>query len=248
MLRAIDPSRGEVVREVAPDDDATVDAKLEAARRAFTRWRALSFDERAAVLRIVAKTLRAEVDTLAPLRATLAALDGVDAPLERALRLELRHFLADHNLNYTDKAAMAEGVEVRVPLLDRALVELAATIPPEEKLRGGVAKAIFKAAMEPVLPRAIITRPKTGFGAPVRGWIRGRLRERVDDLLSPSALRARGLFNPDAVTRLIAADRDGQLDGAYLIFALLCVELWLRMFLDDARPPFPRVTLDRIEL
>ena len=67
MLRAIDPSRGEVVREVAPDDDATVDAKLEAARRAFTRWRALSFDERAAVLRIVAKTLRAEVDTLAPL-------------------------------------------------------------------------------------------------------------------------------------------------------------------------------------
>ncbi|MEZ4426715.1 MAG: asparagine synthase (glutamine-hydrolyzing) [Nannocystaceae bacterium] len=189
-----------------------------------------------------------DVDTLAPLRATLAALDGVDAPLERALRLELRHFLADHNLNYTDKAAMAEGVEVRVPLLDRALVELAATIPPEEKLRGGVAKAIFKTAMEPVLPRAIITRPKTGFGAPVRGWIRGRLRERVDDLLSPSALRDRGLFNPDAVTRLIAADRDGQLDGAYLIFALLCVELWLRMFLDDARPPFPRVTLDRIEL
>ena len=76
MLRAIDPSRGEVVREVAPDDDATVDAKLEAARRAFTRWRALSFDERAAVLRIVAKTLRAEVDTLAPLRSLGAGSTG----------------------------------------------------------------------------------------------------------------------------------------------------------------------------
>jgi len=86
--------------------------------------------------------------------------------------------------------------------------------------------------MEGLLPQSIIYRPKTGFGAPIRHWIRNEFRPRIDDALSAPALRARGLFNPTAVAKLIRDDRVGRIDGAYNIFALLCVELWCRLFVD----------------
>jgi asparagine synthase (glutamine-hydrolysing) len=172
------------------------------------------------------------VDTAAPLLRTLGTVDPSRAPLDRMLHLEITHFLADHNLNYTDKTGMAAGVEVRVPLLDLELVELAARIPPSLKQRGRVGKWVLKRAMEGDLPPDVVWRPKSGFGAPLRRWLREELRERVDELLSPTSLRDRGLFDPAAVQRLIALDRAGMVDGAYTIFALMCVELWCRLFVD----------------
>jgi asparagine synthase (glutamine-hydrolysing) len=127
---------------------------------------------------------------------------------------------------------MASGVEVRVPLLDADLVALAARIPPAEKLRGGVTKAVFKRAMERFLPHDVIHRPKSGFGAPLRRWLSRELRPLVDEALSPAALRRRELFDPAAVARLVQLDRAGRIDGAYTIFALLSLELWCRRFID----------------
>jgi asparagine synthase (glutamine-hydrolysing) len=177
--------------------------------------------------------------TAAPLLESLGRIPGERDPLNRMLYLEAKHFLADHNLNYTDKMGMAAGVEVRVPLLDLQLIDYVSRIPSAMKQRGGVGKAIFKRAMEPDLPRDVIYRRKSGFGAPLRHWLRGELRERVDDALSPESLCARGLFDSVAVQRLIALDRAGRVDGAYTIFALMCVELWCREFVD--RVPVPRV-------
>ncbi|HVO47313.1 MAG TPA: asparagine synthase (glutamine-hydrolyzing), partial [Steroidobacteraceae bacterium] len=148
-------------------------------------------------------------DTAAPLLASLADIPAEHDRLQRLLYLECRHFLADHNLNYTDRAGMAAGVEVRVPLLDLDLVELATRIPANFKQRGRTGKAIFKRAMEGILPREVIYRPKTGFGAPLRRWLRAELREMVDDTLSAAALRRRGFFDPAAVRRLVDADRAG---------------------------------------
>jgi asparagine synthase (glutamine-hydrolysing) len=148
------------------------------------------------------------------------------------LSLEFHHFLADHNLNYTDKMAMACGVEVRVPFLDPDLVALAAALPDALKVRGGCAKWILKEAMRGLLPDAILTRPKSGFGAPLRTWLRGPLRPLVDDLLSERSLGARGVFHPPAVRRLIDADRRGRVDAAYTLLAMVCLELWCRRFLD----------------
>ncbi|MGH7624709.1 MAG: asparagine synthase-related protein, partial [Gemmatimonadaceae bacterium] len=176
--------------------------------------------------------------TAAPLLESLGRIPGERDPLNRMLYLEAKHFLADHNLNYTDKMGMAAGVEVRVPLLDLQLIDFVTRIPSAMKQRGGVGKAIFKRAMEPDLPRDVIYRRKSGFGAPLRHWLRGELRERVDDTLSPESLRARGLFDSVAVQQLIALDRAGRVDGAYTIFALMCVELWCREFVD--RVPVPR--------
>jgi asparagine synthase (glutamine-hydrolysing) len=156
--------------------------------------------------------------------------------LERMLALEQRFFLTDHNLAYTDRMAMAVGVEARVPFLDVDLVELAARVPERLKQRGRVSKWVLKRAMEPDLPHDVIYRPKTGFGAPLRRWLHGELRPLVNDVLSAAALKRRGLFEPAAVARLITDDAEGRIDAAYTIFSLLAIEVWCRRFVDSSVP------------
>jgi asparagine synthase (glutamine-hydrolysing) len=174
----------------------------------------------------------AHTDTAEPLLESLRLIPREHDPLQRMLFLDTRHFLADHNLNYTDRAGMAVGVEVRVPLLDLDVVKFAAHVPAHLKQRGRVGKAIFKQAMEPYLPHAVIYRPKSGFGAPLRRWLRQELRAKVDDTLDAAVLRRRGFFEPQAVRRLIDLDRAGAIDASYTIFALMCFELWCRRFVD----------------
>jgi asparagine synthase (glutamine-hydrolysing) len=184
---------------------------------------------------LLAPDLRAQLhgwSPLAPLVENLRAIDAEAEPLNRMLFLEAKHFLCDHNLNYTDKMGMAVGVEVRVPFLDPDLVRLAASLPPEFKQRGAQGKWILKRAMEPELPREVIYRPKTGFGVPLRRWLRYELRELVDDLLSARSLAARGLFDPAGVARLRQRDAAGRIDAAYPLLALCAIELWCRIFVD----------------
>ena len=173
---------------------------------------------------------------IAPLENYLATLPAGLPPLQRLLALEQRFFLADHNLLYTDKMAMATGVEVRVPFLDNDLVRLANTLPSGIKQRGAEGKWILKKAMEPFLPHDVIYRPKSGFGAPLRRWMRHELRELLGDLLSADSLKRRGLFDPRAVQQLITRNEREQVDGAYTLLSLLCIEIWCRTFL-DSRPP-----------
>src|SRR3990172_10160470 len=137
------------------------------------------------------------------------------APLERMLALEQRFFLTDHNLTYTDKMSMAAGVEVRVPFLDLDLVEYSARIPIGLKQRGRTGKWVLKKAMEPYLPHNVIYRQKSGFGAPLRRWVRYELRPLLGDLLSRESLNRRGLFDSLAVQRLIQQNDSGQVDAAY---------------------------------
>ena len=159
--------------------------------------------------------------------------------LERMLALEQRFFLADHNLIYTDKMSMAVGVEVRVPFLDLDLVEFAAAIPAKFKQRGAEGKWVLKKAMEPYLPREAIYRPKSGFGAPLRRWMRVELRELLGDILGESSLRKRGLFDPVAVRQLIRANDLGKVDASYTLLSLMCIELWCRHFIDHPGAPVP---------
>lgn len=174
----------------------------------------------------------ADYDTLQPLRETLARIPDERDPLQQMLYLEAKHFLPDHNLNYTDKMSMLHGIETRVPLLDLDLVKFAVHLAPSEKLVGRTLKAAFKDAMRGDLPATIIDRPKTGFGAPLRRWIREDLRDMVRDVLSEKALRQRGLFDAAAVQTLIARNERQEVDASYLIFSLMCIEMWLRNFAD----------------
>lgn len=167
---------------------------------------------------------------------SLAALPPSIPPLHRMLYLEAKYFLADHNLNYVDKVSMANGVEVRVPLLDPDLVSLAARLPIEYKQRGRTGKWVLRKAMEPYLPPDVLYRKKAGFGAPLRNWLRGDLRSLVEDTLSERSLNERGVFDPAAVDHLVRQNAERRLDATYTIFSMICFELWCRMFVDPATP------------
>jgi asparagine synthase (glutamine-hydrolysing) len=157
-------------------------------------------------------------------------------PLNRMLYLEGKHFLADHNLNYTDKMSMATGVEVRVPFLDIDLVKFASQLPVNLKQNGRHGKWILKKAMEKYLPQSVIYRPKCGFGTSLRFWIRNQLRDLVEDVLSEESINKRGLFNFSAIQQLREDDFNGRVDAVYTILSLMCVELWCRIFIDNSPP------------
>lgn len=170
-----------------------------------------------------------------PMLDFLADADPNLSPIDRMLALEQRFFLADHNLLYADKMSMAVGVEVRVPFLDLDLVALAAGLPDKFKQKGRVGKWVLKKAMETYLPHNVIYRPKTGFGAPLRRWIKNELRDLISDVLSPQNIQSRGLFDPQMVNQLIADNDCGKKDAAYIIFSLLCIEIWCQKFIDRKR-------------
>ena len=130
---------------------------------------------------------------------------------------------------------MACGVEVRVPFLDKRVVEVASRLDVGLKQRGATGKWILKKMAERYLPKAIIYRSKSGFGAPLRRWLKTDLKSMVDDLLSDASLTRRAIFKPSAVRKLIEQDRCGQKDYSYSIFALLCIELWCRIFIDGEK-------------
>ena len=149
-------------------------------------------------------------------------------PVERFLDLELNGFLPDHNLNYTDKMAMQAGVEVRVPLVDHRLVEFAMQLPLSAKISLRETKKILRASQRVRLPTDVLTRPKQGFGAPVRSWLQGEARDFLEDLTSFATITQRGLFNPDAVTSLKADFQASRVDAAFTLFPIMAIELWCR--------------------
>jgi asparagine synthase (glutamine-hydrolysing) len=171
-----------------------------------------------------------------PLIASMADLPRSVPDLNRMLHLECRHFLADHNLNYTDKMSMAAGVEVRVPLLDKDLVRLAFSLPLEVKQRGRQSKWVLSEAMRGILPDAVLNRPKTGFALPLRSWLKGPLQTLMRDTMSAEAIRRRGIFDAAGVQQLMDADAAGRVDGAYALLAVLCTELWCTAFIDGHQP------------
>ena len=176
---------------------------------------------------------RIPYDGLAEVRDRRTRLEeGGGSYLDRMCRWDTTMFLPDHNLAYTDKATMAAGVEARPPLIDHRIVELAFRLRDDDRVRGRVQKALFRDVVAPWIPPEIARRPKANFAAPLRAWIRRDLREMVDDLLSESALRRRGLYRPEAVRRRIDDDRKGRADHGHLIWNLLNRELWFESFID----------------
>lgn len=153
--------------------------------------------------------------------------------LSRMLFWELKTFLVDHNLNYTDKMAMAMGVEARVPFLDIELVEFSKLIPSNLKMKGGQTKYVLKKVAERYLPKDVIYRSKTGFGAPLREWIKTDLSPMIEQRLAFERLEKRGIFDPIKVWELIEANKAGKLDASYSIWALLAIESWLNQFVDS---------------
>ncbi len=169
-----------------------------------------------------------------------AAFDRVEDSdfLNQMLYVDSKIFMASLNLTYNDKMSMASSVEVRVPFLDRELAEFVAwNVPPGLKLKGRLrptTKYIFRKAMKGILPNEVLRQPKAGFGAPADYWLAHDLREMVDDLLSETRIRQRGLFRPEAVRKFVQEQRRGTQDWSMQIWQFLTLELWMQAFLDGA--------------
>ena len=177
------------------------------------------------------RALTREYDAYATHRHYFAKVANA-SPLNRLLYVDLKTFLPCLNLMTTDKTSMAVNLEVRVPFLNREMIEMSARMPPKLKLHGLKRKYILKRALEQVLPRDVVWRKKAGFGAPIRSWLRGPLRPLINDLLSEETIHRRGLFRPKEVMRVVGDNASGREDNSLQVFQLLGLELWHREFID----------------
>lgn len=130
------------------------------------------------------------------------------------------------NLSYTDKMSMAVGLEVRVPFLDFEMVQLMNSIPRNLMLKNGQQKYILKKAMEPYLPKEVIYREKAGFALPIRSWFSQRSTF-IDHYFDQQRLEIQGIFRPQQVQQLLNEQFSGKEDHSYLLFSMLCQQIWL---------------------
>lgn len=165
-------------------------------------------------------------------------LDGSDDAVAGLLNASMRSYLPDDLLIKADRCSMAASLEARAPFLDHELVEQAAAIPFNLKLRlklkGALTKFILKEAARGILPDAIIDRRKHGFGVPLGAWLRRDMSPVRDILLSRRA-RERGLWRGAVVERLIEEHHAGRRDHNRQLWALLTLEEWHRQFIDEPR-------------
>lgn len=173
------------------------------------------------------ETLRAQADPFGRHRELLAKVAGGTAG-EQALYLDTKAYLSALNLFYSDKTSMAHSIELRVPFLDRELVELAETLPLEEKFDRRRSKILLKRVAARILPREIVHRKKTGFGLPVRDWLRKDLRPLAQELLDPALLREQALFNPELVQGWMNEHARGTRDHSARLFLLMSFQMWMR--------------------
>ena len=177
---------------------------------------------------------RAGEDASQVLLRSYAATDARDL-LDATLSVDVDNYLPDDLLVKVDIATMAHGLEGRSPFLDHRLMEFAAGLPSNLKLRGVTKKYILKRAVAPYLPSEILDRPKMGFGVPLEAWFRGELKDLAFDVLLSRRLRERGYFREAVIRRLLEQHVNGQRGWHYQLWNLLMLELWHRAFV-DARP------------
>jgi len=123
---------------------------------------------------------------------------------------------------------MAHSLEVREPLMDHELIEWLATLPSSHKIKGGEGKYVFKKAFEPLLPHDVLYRPKMGFSVPLAKWLRGPLRQRLQDAVLGSQLQSTGYFDARALKNMVDQHLSGQRDYSAPLWTLLMFEAFLR--------------------
>ncbi len=162
--------------------------------------------------------------------ACLNAFGNAD-PLWRQQTADIKTYLADDILMKVDRMSMANSLEARTPFLDYRVVELAASLPSQFKLRGLKRKYLLKRCMAGRLPPLVLSRGKQGFSIPMKNWLRGELRPLLLDVLSPARLRREGLFNPPCVEELVRQHLEGVANHSHQLWALMVFEVWREIYL-----------------
>ena len=163
------------------------------------------------------------------------AVSAPEHPLSRIQYLDLKTYLVGDILTKVDRASMAHGLEVRVPILDHEFVEWLAGLPPELKLRGRQGKYLFKKSLESRLPNEILYRAKMGFAVPLASWFRGPLRERVKSALLGPRMLDSGIFDRRFLQQLVDQHQSGRRDFSTPIWTLLMFEAFQRNLQGESR-------------
>jgi asparagine synthase (glutamine-hydrolysing) len=164
--------------------------------------------------------------------------------LSSMLYLDTKIWLPDNLLMKGDKMTMAASIESRMPFLDYKLVEYAASIPSHIKVRPFQAKYLLKRAYQDFLPEVILTRKKMGFNVPIDVWFREEQRDLLSRLLLSDLARSRSFLNHDYIARLLSDHQQGKTNYGNQLFILASLELWFRVFIDNAYQDCPQESLE----
>jgi asparagine synthase (glutamine-hydrolysing) len=154
--------------------------------------------------------------------------------VDHMLGVDTATYLPDDLIAKIDIATMAHALEARSPLLDHELMEFAASIPADLKVRGREKKWIFREALRDWLPDEILDRPKQGFSVPVGDWFRKELRDHVHEVLLDERSLSRGYFRAEAIHNLLARQEAGVDTASKRVWALFMLEQWHREFIDPS--------------
>jgi len=157
---------------------------------------------------------------------------GLTKELERILYLSMKLYLQDNNLVTVDRASMANGLEVRSPLLDRDVVDFVCRLPMEYKLNGLKTKYILKKVADEFLPRKLVYRKKRGFGVPLAKWLNGELKEFMLEHLSETKIRNQGIFYYPYIKKLIDEQLSKIKDNREPLWTLLVFQTWYEKYMN----------------
>jgi asparagine synthase (glutamine-hydrolysing) len=152
--------------------------------------------------------------------------------IDKTLLVDTMSYLPNDLLVKIDISSMANSLEVRSPFLDHKLMEFAASLSPNLKLKGLTTKYILKKTLGKVLPKQILYRKKAGFGVPIGSWFRNELKDYPYEILLDARSIKRGYFKKESIERLLAEHISGLFDHGQRIWALINLELWHQMFID----------------
>jgi asparagine synthase (glutamine-hydrolysing) len=158
--------------------------------------------------------------------------DNADHLVDRMLHTDLMTRMPDHLLAIVDRMSMAHSLEARAPLVDYRMVELAASIPANLKLRGTNLKHILKRVASRYVPRELIQRKKQGLAFPIAQWLRTHLRGFMLALFAESRLVETGIFQRACIDRLVTEHLSGRADHNYRLWILINLEIWHRLYLE----------------
>ena len=167
-------------------------------------------------------------------------------PLHRWLRFDIENWLPDDILVKSDRMSLANSLELRVPYLDHRYVELALSLPPEMKLRGGQEKLLFRRAVRNIVPPEVLARKKHGFAVPINEWLERDLRHSAERVFRVSPILNSGIFRQGSLGRIIREHQLSRRIYKRQFWSLLTLAIWHRLHIEEARTAPETMELDAL--